>query len=148
MTLPPTRTKTKREHVLPLPLEAVAILQAVPRHHGPYIFSTDGQKPFRGWGRAAKTIRRLADLAAPWTIHDLRRSFATGLGEHLHTDEALIARLLNHSPRARLGVTSRYEKSRRLGTMRSALDSWARFITEAAEGRSTGAEVLTLATKL
>ena len=144
-TIPASRTKARREHVVPLAPETVEILKLVPRQRGHLVFSTDGKKPFAGWRRAVEMLRKLAGLGDHWTIHDLRRSMATGLGEYLNIAEETVARILNHSPKTRLGITSIYERSRRLDVMRSAVEAWARLVTEATEGEDKGATVVTLA---
>jgi hypothetical protein len=46
------------------------------------------------------------------------------MGESLDIDEMLIARILAHSMETRLGVTWRYDRSRRIRPMLDALTKW------------------------
>jgi integrase len=134
LRLPAARMKGMRPFAVPLSAAAVEILRSLPRR-GRYVFSLDGgQRPFGGWGRAAGRVRHAAGLAPPWVLHDLRRAVATQLGE-LGVRELVIRRLLAHSPRGFLGVTSVYEKSERLDELRQALELWGR----ALEHELTGA---------
>ncbi|NFV81300.1 tyrosine-type recombinase/integrase [Magnetospirillum aberrantis] len=130
-TIPAERTKAKREHRLPLPKAVVDMLNQLPRFTSDgtedrgYVFSArGGRKPYAGWRRAAQNLQTKAALSAPWTIHDLRRTAASMMGE-AGADEAIISRVLNHSPRSRMGITATYERSRRDEAMRSALESVA-----------------------
>jgi integrase len=126
LRLPASRMKGKRPHAVPLPDEAAAIVRAMPRL-GPYVFTTDGKKPFAGWRTAADRLRAAAGLAAPWVIHDLRRSAATHMGE-AGISEATIAGLLAHSRRRIAGITATYDRSERIEEKRAALDRWARVL--------------------
>jgi integrase len=139
--IPADRSKSKREQLVPLTAPVREIIAAQPRgEDGDFIFSvTNGQTSFAGWRRAAGTLSGSAELDAPWVLHDLRRSIATGMGELLDIDEGIIARALGHSPRTRMGVTARYERSTRLEQLREALDAWAKLLLDrvaADEGRN------------
>jgi hypothetical protein len=93
---------------------------------GPYVFSvTSGQTPFDGCQSLVDRLRRRCpDLPTGWTIYDFRTAIATAMGESLDIDEMLIARLLAHSIEARIGVTWRYDQSRRMRPMLDALMKW------------------------
>ncbi len=135
-SIPAARMKSKRPHIVPLSRPAREIIEAQPKGAaGDYVFSaTFGRTSYAGWRRAAVDLRDAASLSEPWVIHDLRRSFATGLGEILNTEESLIGRALGHSARSRMGVTSRYELSQRLGKVRSAVDAWADLLLSQVHG--------------
>lgn len=135
--IPAERAKGKREHAVPLSPEAREIIAAQPvGAAGDFIFSASfGRTSFAGWRRAAMTIAEKAALPEPWVIHDLRRSFATGLGEVLNIEESAISRALGHSPKARMGVTARYERSERLDQVRAAMDAWAAVVLRHVEGK-------------
>lgn len=136
-TIAAARYKSKRDHIVPLSAAARDIIAEQPRGAaGEFIFSANfGRTSFAGWRRAATTLAEKAALDTPWTLHDLRRSFATGLGDELNIDESIIQRLLGHASRSRMGVTARYERSERLAQMRAAVDAWAELITGRVEGR-------------
>lgn len=129
-TIPKERTKAKREHRVPLSTAAVAILEAAPRFADcDFVFpATHRKSGYQGWVKAAQRLKGAAALEQEWTLHDLRRTFATRMGEDLDIDEGLIARILNHSPRARLGITATYERSGREAAMRAALEAWSAYV--------------------
>ncbi|WP_144185755.1 tyrosine-type recombinase/integrase [Elioraea rosea] len=126
LRLPAARMKGKRPHAVPLPDDAAAIVRSMPRH-GPFVFTIDGKKPFAGWRTAADRLRDAVALAAPWVLHDLRRSTATHMGE-AGISEATIAALLAHSRRRIAGITATYDRSERIEEKRAALDRWARVL--------------------
>ena len=124
LRLPASRMKGGRPHAVPLPRAAVELLEPVRGGRG-FIFSaTAGRTSFAGWKRAAARIAEAAALEKPWVVHDIRRGAATGMGD-AGVREAVIARILAHSPRAFLGVTRTYERSERSDEMRAALERWA-----------------------
>lgn len=139
-TIPAARMKTNRDHVVPLSPVARGIIEAQPKGAaGDFILSaTFGRTSFAGWRRAVVTLTKAAGLTAPWVLHDLRRSCATGLGEILNIEESIIGRTLGHSPRSRMGITARYELSQRLAQVRAALDAWAALVMAHVEGKADG----------
>jgi len=146
LRIPASRMKAGRAHDVPLSDLALDILRHYgPQYGGPSVFGTTGRSPFRGWKHAAPTLRRLAGIAQPWTIHDLRRAVATHLVEQLDADGDLVARILAHTAGARLGsVTALYERSTRLDARRRILDAWSRWLGELLEG-GAAANVVDLA---
>lgn len=76
-----------------------------------------------------RAIKRLEDrLEMPsWTAHDLRRTFATQLGEGLHVDPVVIEKCLGHKmPR----IMSTYNKNEMLLERKEALDRWSQFVVD------------------
>lgn len=123
------RMKGNRPHLVPLPTLAAGLLRGMARSRGnagPYVFSTtSGRTAFGGWQSLVDRLRRRCpDLPTGWTIHDFRTAIATCMGESLDIDEMLIARLLAHSMETRLGITWRYDRSRRIRPMLDALTRW------------------------
>lgn len=129
-TLPKERTKNGRPHVVPLAPAVVKLLAAMPRHeHGAYVFSTtDGRVPISGFTKIKKAVDNAMKAAgheiAPWTIHDLRRSAATGMGS-LGVAPHVIELVLNHVSGSRAGVAGIYQRAEMLPERRRALDTWA-----------------------
>lgn len=133
--LPGERTKGKRDRTIPLPHTVIEIIKQQPRGRGEYVFSASGgRKPFAGWRRAAQLLWDAAGLQVNWTIHDIRRSVVTIMGDELHIPEETIARILDHSDRARRGVTALYDRSQRIATVAHALAAWERLLLGAVEG--------------
>ncbi len=76
-----------------------------------------------------RAIKRIEDrIGIPsWTAHDLRRTFATQLGEALHVDPVVIEKCLGHKmPR----IMATYNKNEMLSQRREALNQWAQFIED------------------
>ena len=142
--IPSSRAKNHKSHVLSLPPAARALIAAVPGQQE-IIFSTNGRTPPSGWSRAKRRLdQEMLKLAceevkasgrnpdamtvAAFRLHDLRRTFSTGLGE-LSVEPDVIELLLNHSSGLRAGVASTYNKSQRLPERKAALERWARHLT-------------------
>jgi integrase len=127
--LPPERTKNGLPHLVPLPRQALEILQAQP-HSGQYVFGQRGGAPFSGWSRCKRQLDKRCGVA-DWTIHDLRRSAVTGmndLGIAPHVVEAVI----NHiSGEAKRGVAGTYNRAQYLPERTRALQCWADHLTGA-----------------
>ena len=117
----PERTKNSRSHEVPLSTQAFAILERVPRRNSSdYLFSERG---FNNWYRGKAKLDQRAGIA-PWTLHDLRRTCATQLGE-LGVQPHHIETILNHYSGHRSGVAGVYQRAKYANEMRSALQRWA-----------------------
>jgi hypothetical protein len=80
---------------------------------------------------------------APWTLHDLRRTFATGtceLGVAAHVVEAA----LNHISGFRHGVAGVYNRAILETPIRHALATWETHVRDITEGRVSGDRVVAL----
>jgi integrase len=118
----------------------------------------DDGKPFAGWSKskraldqaimvartkaAAKAGATVASLV-PWSIHDLRRTVATGLqrlGVRLEVTEAV----LNHISGSRGGIAGVYQRHDWAAEKRAALDSWAEHVLAVAEQRAPAGNVVPL----
>ena len=130
-TLPASRAKNSRPHVVPLPRQAQELIASVPVITGPFIFTTDGKTHAAGWSKIKLRLdRRMAELAsaenaaiAQWTIHDIRRTVATGLqrlGVRLEVTEAV----LNHQSGSRAGIVAVYQRHQYFDEKRAALEQW------------------------
>lgn len=123
VTISDQRTKNKREHVVPLSDEALAILDGVERRDAPHVFGLrDG--PFSGWSKAKAQLDAAVGKIEPWRVHDLRRSVATGMagiGALPHVVEAA----LNHVSGTKAGVAGIYNRADYAPEKREALQAWA-----------------------
>ena len=124
IVLPPDRTKNGRQHELPLSTQALAILTRQPRRNSTeFVF---GERGFSSWSAEKAKLDQRALIAA-WTLHDLRRSCATQLGElgvQPHHTEAI----LNHYSGHRSGVAGVYQRAKYADEMRLALQRWADYL--------------------
>ena len=57
------------------------------------------------------------------------------MGDDLRVPEETVARVLDHSERARRGVTATYDKSKRIATVADARSAWERLLLGAVKGR-------------
>jgi len=143
LTLHPARTKNKRTHELPLSPQALAILRRWAAH-GVRGRANDGLvfDPV-GWDVRKKNLdkailaKRGGKPMPHWTLHDLRRTCATGLAE-LGVLPHVIECILNHLSGFRAGVAAIYNRNRYLPEMREVLCAWANEVDRivAPEGRS------------
>jgi integrase len=130
ITLPRSITKNKRKHVFPYGPMAAAVLKTIPRNSD-YLFPARKErrrgKPatvFAGWNRPKAELDSRCKIA-PWTLHDLRRTFATNLaalGTPIHVTE----KLLNHVSGTVSGVAAIYNRHAYLDEMRAAIEAWER----------------------
>jgi integrase len=135
VALPGSRTKNRRPHLIPLAPAAVAIIAGVLRINPTLVFPGVGS-----WSRPKERLDGIVKLRAPWVLHDIRRSVATGLREHLGADSHLVELILNHVSGSRAGVAGVYDRSERLGDRRRVLERWAELVT----GARTAAKVVNL----
>jgi integrase len=135
VTLPPARTKNKREHIVPLSAPALAILQARSRNNGRQLVFGKGQGGFSGFGECKEKLDQAIQIPA-WTIHDLRRSVASGLG-NLGIAPHVIEQILNHQSGTKSGVSGLYNRSGYEPEKRIALDRWAAHLLAAIENRQS-----------
>jgi integrase len=87
INLPRERTKNGRPHIIPLAATARALLAEIPVREGRELVFGKGVGPFSDWSHSKKRLD--AAIAegengkplSPWTIHDIRRSVATGMAD-------------------------------------------------------------------
>ena len=134
-TMPRDRTKNGVEHVVYLSSQAIAILEALPRVEGSvgYVFTTSGVAAVSGFSKAKGRIDQALAAAGtplrPWTIHDLRRSFASGCAG-LGVALPVIERALNHVSGSFAGIVGVYQRHGFAAERRVAMDTWGRHIAQ------------------
>nr|CAD6417575.1 site-specific integrase [Rhizobium sp. Q54] len=148
-TIPKPRTKNGKEHYVPLPAAVLAVIESVPQvktdAKKKYLLTTTGETPISGFSKGKQAIdtemlaiarqeavERGEDPDAvkiePWTLHDLRRTAASGmarLGVPVHVVEAV----LNHQSGTIKGVARVYNRYEYAEEKREALASWAGYVT-------------------
>jgi integrase len=120
------RTKSGRPHSIPLSAAAIAVLAELPRT-GPLVFSTTGETAPSGFSRAKLRLDALSGVA-DWTIHDIRRTVATGLqelGQRLEVIEAV----LGHVGGSRGGIVGVYQRHKFEPEKREGLRLWAEHVS-------------------
>ena len=122
-TLPRERTKNKRQHTVPLSRQALEIIQTAPRISDKYVFCANGSQPLGGFSWRKIRLDQLAKIKT-WSVHDIRRSVASGLAK-LGTNLAVIEKVLNHTSGTFAGVVSVYQRHEFAEEKRQALQQWA-----------------------
>ncbi|MGB0747111.1 MAG: tyrosine-type recombinase/integrase [Magnetospiraceae bacterium] len=127
ITLPATLTKNRREHAFPYGEKTAEILDGIPEQ-GDLLFPARTTqvrgKPstyFNGWSSAKKAFDEGLENVAPYTLHDLRRTFSSklaGMGTQIHVTE----KLLNHVSGTVSGVAAVYNRHSYMEEMRDAVE--------------------------
>lgn len=133
-SLPASRTKNKRAHMVPLCRTAVSTLRALPRIKGSdLVFTTDGETVSSGWSKAKRQLDEAAakvNNGVPldaWTLHDLRRTCATGLAKLRHMPHVIEA-ALNHASGQVSGIARTYNVFEYRDEIAAALADWERHV--------------------
>ena len=143
IVLPPTRTKNKREHQLPMSAQVREILQrringaaAINMHSGKVANGKGNANDvavfgFSGaWGYCKKGLDRKIGLAQPWRLHDLRRTAITIMADELGVLPHICEAIANHVSGHKGGVAGIYNRARYIDEMREALELWANKVDE------------------
>jgi len=159
-TIPKERSKNGVAHEVPISEAALRVLDALPRvesgrRPAGFIFTANGHSAVSGFSRAKEAFDKAmlgalrkaakvrgddpAKVEAPgrWTMHDLRRSAASGmagLGIAPHVVEAV----LNHKGGSIKGVAAIYNRYSYSAEKRTALEAWGRYLDALISGAPTG----------
>ena len=162
-TLPSTRTKNKRSHIVPLsPLahEIVSNLRPIAGEPG-YLFTSNGRTPVSGFSKIKRRVdEKMINLARKevseaggkpasvtipeWRLHDLRRTTVSGMaraGADLH----VIERAVNHVSGSFAGIVGTYQRHRYFEEVRASLEAWANLLRQITTG-VPAAKVITMRT--
>lgn len=144
--IPAERAKNGRPHLLPLGPMALALVNATPRsNRSDFLFpsrSLNSDKAMSGFSKALRQLcARMDELAAkdgrtiaPWRLHDLRRTVATGMSGLLDAKHQprvqphVVEALLNHVSGMRAGVAGVYNRHAYYAEKKAALALWDRHL--------------------
>lgn len=121
IVFPADITKNGREHTLPIGRMAASIILGT-KCKGLLFQARGSEAPFSGFGASKKSIDAKCGIE-PWTLHDLRRTFATNLaalGTPIHVTE----KLLNHVSGTTGGIVGVYQRHSYMDEMREAVQRW------------------------
>ena len=130
-TISGTRTKNHRTHCVPLTDAALALIDSLPRQvDSPYVFPARGkpEKAYSGYSKGKRALNAVCSTR-DWTLHDLRRTVATGMARSGIAPH-VVEKILNHSTGTFGGVAGVYNRFNYLTEMREALDCWERQVLE------------------
>lgn len=95
------------------------------------------EQAYSGYSKGKRSLDASADLH-DWTLHDLRRTAATGMAR-AGVPPHVVERILNHVTGTFGGVAGVYNRFQYLPEMRQALELWERHIERLrAERREAG----------
>lgn len=144
-TIPRDRTKNANEHLVPLSGAALDIITALPKiGKAGFVFTTTGETPVSGFSRSKSRldaamlaiVKKEAEAAGedpkkvkltPWTLHDLRRTMASGMAR-LNINLPVIEKCLNHISGSFAGIVGVYQRHDFKDEKRRAFNAWADFI--------------------
>jgi integrase len=120
-TLPKSRTKNAKEHVVHLSEQSMAVLKRVDRN-GSFVFSVLGTKSFQEFSKDKRRLDQLSGVTG-WRLHDLRRTCVSGMAR-LGIAPHVADKILNHQAGTISGVAAVYQRHEFLPERRQALDLW------------------------
>src|SRR5262249_55603348 len=127
-TIPRERAKNAKTSTVHLPDFAVEILEQLPRiGDSDFVFTTTERTPASGFSRAKRRLDELMGNPPEGTLHDLRRTGASGMAR-LNVPPHVVDKILNHVSGTIRGVSAIYNRFTYLPERKAALDAWARFV--------------------
>jgi integrase len=120
-TLPKSRTKNAKEHVVHLSEQSMAVLKRGAKKE-PFVFSVLGTKPFQEFSKGKRRLDQLSSVTG-WRLHDLRRTCVSGMAR-LGIAPHVADKILNHQAGTISGVAAVYQRHEFLSERRHALDVW------------------------
>jgi integrase len=132
ISLPRDRVKNDRAHEVPLSPQAVALIETLPRNSERYALSLRGGL-MNGFGKPKAQLDKLCGFA-DWTLHDLRRTAASGMAR-LGVNLPVIEKVLNHVSGSFSGIVAVYQRHDFAQEKRAALEKWAAHVARLVELR-------------
>src|ERR1700747_2839130 len=125
-TLPKSRTKNGKEHLVHLSEQAITVLKRADKK-GPFVFSVIGTKPFQEFSKAKRRLDQLSGVTG-WRVHDLRRTCVSGMAR-LGVAPHVADKILNHQSGTISGVAAVYQRHEFIAERRAALDLWGAHVS-------------------
>jgi integrase len=126
-TLPKSRTKNGKPHIVHLSNEAIIILNRANKT-GAFVFSLNRTKPFQDFGRAKRELDELSGVTG-WRLHDLRRTCVSGMAR-LGIPPHVADKILNHQSGTISGVAAVYQRHDFLAERKDALERWSAHVAK------------------
>jgi integrase len=120
-TIPKSRTKNAKAHVVHLFEQSLGVLTRADRN-SLLVFSLLGTKPFQEFSRAKRVLDQLSGVTG-WRLHDLRRTCVSGMAR-LGVAPHVADKILNHQSGTISGVAAVYQRHEFLAERRAALERW------------------------
>lgn len=124
ITIPASRTKTRKAHVVPLSPAAKALLRAMPRVEGiEHVFPN----PKGGALSDMALLAVLRRMKEQFVVHGLRSTFRDWAAETTSHPNHVVEMALAHAVG---GVEGAYRRGDLLQARRRLMDDWSRYVTE------------------
>ena len=138
-TIPSARAKNGVAHLVPMSSPVLALVKSLFDHdRGDKLIPARGnwEAGPSGFSKAMSRIRaaleeRIGESVPHWTLHDLRRTMATGL-QRLAVRLEVTEAVLNHLSGARSGIVGVYQRHNYFDEKRLALAAWAKEVNRLA----------------
>jgi integrase len=131
LKLPGERTKNGREFIIPLSDLAMEVIDSIDKRDGRDLVFGNGERGYSGWSNSKVALDQAVELKEEWRLHDLRRTFRSGLGQ-LGVEPHIAEACLNHLP-AKLIRT--YDKNKYEPQKRQAFDRWSAYVSALIAGK-------------
>ena len=164
--LPASRSKNKLPNLVHLAAPALTAIKDLPviKSDAKLLFTSTGETAVSGFSKVKarldatmlaimqKEAREVGatdeDVGAlkvePWTLHDLRRTLATGC-QRLGFKTEIVEAVINHVSGTKAGIVGVYQTYRFEPEKRAALDAWGRHVTAIVKGEQ--AKVVSIASR-
>lgn len=141
-TIPSARAKNGVAHLVPMSPPVLALVKSMLKHdRGDKLIPARGNWEVgpSGFSKAMSRVRakleeRIGETVPHWTIHDLRRTMATGL-QRLAVRLEVTEAVLNHLSGARSGIVGVYQRHNYLDEKRKAVVIWGKEVLKIAKRR-------------
>jgi integrase len=130
IAIPASLAKNGREHFVPIGPLAQSLVDCEGSESA-YVFTAqDGKTRFNSFSTCKRLLDRRSGTA-DWRLHDLRRTFASGLAS-IGVALPVTERLLNHISGGFGGIVGVYQRYNYFPEMRVAIERWERHVVELA----------------
>jgi len=125
-TIPSSRTKNAKSHIVHLSPSAISILLQIPKK-GPWVFTITGNKPFKQFSACKRDLDALSGVNG-WRLHDLRRTCVSGMAR-LGVAPHVADKLLNHQAGTISGVAAVYQRHDFIAERKQAMLFWDKHLS-------------------
>ena len=123
ITIPAALAKNGHKHIIPLgPLAKALLMPKDADKSRKFLVSSGGEKRFNNYGKCKDQIDTRSGVS-DWRLHDLRRTFASGLAS-IGVPLPVTERLLNHISGSFGGIVGVYQRYDYMPEMRDAISRW------------------------
>ena len=126
-TLPKSRTKDNKEHVVHLSVQSMTVLTPM-ENTRPFVFAARENKVFQEFSRSKRSLDDLCGVRE-WRLHDLRRTCVSGMAR-LGIAPHVADKILNHQAGTISGVAAVYQRHDFLVERKDALEQWGAHIAK------------------